>query len=66
MEWVVLRTLVEWGYTAERREIRPEELFSADEVIMTNSLIGAVSVLSLDGKRLGRPSDLCDRINGSV
>ncbi|MBW1912814.1 MAG: bifunctional anthranilate synthase component I family protein/aminotransferase class IV, partial [Deltaproteobacteria bacterium] len=66
MERVVLKTLVEWDYTAERREIKPEELFSADEVIMTNSLIGAVSVLSLDGKRLGRPSGLCDRINGSV
>ena len=66
IENVAKRTLGEWGYEIEKKEIKPEELFSADEVIITNSLIGAVPVISLDGKKLSKPSDLCERLNSLI
>ncbi|MBC2717494.1 MAG: aminodeoxychorismate synthase component I [Desulfobacteraceae bacterium] len=66
MEARVIQYLVEQGYQAKTRNIIPDDLFTADQVIMTNSLIGAVPVLSLDGKKLNSSADLCQRICEAV
>ena len=41
-------------------------VFAADEVMVTNSLVGAVPVLSLDGKKLPTPSDLWQKISKEI
>ena len=63
MEKMVCSLLRKWGYGIENRKVRQGDLFSVDQVIITNSLIGAVPVLSIDRKYLARPSDLWQKIN---
>jgi para-aminobenzoate synthetase component 1 len=43
-----------------------KDLFGFDEIMITNSLIGAVPVLSIDGKKLPKPSDLWKQINKAL
>ncbi len=50
-----LKTL---GYKIIEKQIFPEEMFCMDEVILTNSLIGALSIASLDNKNLKKPHHL--------
>ena len=66
MELVVNKLLLSWDYKVEKKTVLPQELFDVDEVLITNSLMGAVPVLSLDGKFLSKPSDLCQKINEEV
>ncbi len=49
---VLIRSLSDQGYEIRHCRIMPEELFAADRVIVTNSLMGEVPVLSLDGKAI--------------
>jgi para-aminobenzoate synthetase component 1 len=62
----VRRLLRHWGYAVEDRRLTTEDLLAADQVLLTNSLMGAVPALSLDDVRLGYDAALCDRINGVV
>jgi para-aminobenzoate synthetase component 1 len=62
MEKKVIQYLIEQEGLTEFRKIMPDELFSADQVIITNSLIGAIPVLSLDGKKLKNNPGLCQKI----
>ncbi|MCG2758320.1 MAG: aminodeoxychorismate synthase component I [Desulfobacteraceae bacterium] len=66
MEKVVRELLSNWGYMSESKKLYPEDLFLADQVIITNSLIGAIPVLSIDGKKLKKPTDLWMKINNAV
>jgi len=66
MEKVVCELLSNWGYVSESKKLYPEDLFLADQVIITNSLIGAVPVLNIDGKKLKKPTDLWLKINDAV
>lgn len=66
MEGAVSNLLSKWGYSLECIKIFPEEMLSFDEVILTNSLIGAVPVTSIDGKMLPEPSRRCVEINKEV
>jgi len=63
METPVCRYLEKNGYRVRKEKIRPPDLLEADTVLLTNSLIGAMPVLSLDGKKLGKSSDLWREIN---
>jgi para-aminobenzoate synthetase component 1 len=63
MSRVVCRYLAKKGYEIADRRLSPEDLFAGGEVLLTNSLMGAVPVLELDGKACPPPSDLCQRIN---
>ncbi len=63
MESIVDKLLLSWNYKVETKIVRPQELLNVDEVLITNSLMGAVPVLSLDRKLLSKPSDLCRKIN---
>jgi para-aminobenzoate synthetase component 1 len=66
MERAVCRQLLNWGYTAERARLTVKDLFAADDVLVTNSLLGAVPVLKLDDSSLSPPSDLWHRINDAI
>ncbi len=41
------------GEPAEERAVKPDELLSADEVFITNSLIGILPVVSVDNVLIG-------------
>lgn len=66
MEKVVCELLLSWGYMSESKKLCLEDLFLSDQVIITNSLIGAIPVLSIDGKKLKKPTDLWLKINNAV
>jgi para-aminobenzoate synthetase component I len=66
MESVVGELLSVWDYKIEKKIVQPQELFNADEILITNSLMGTVPVLSLDGKFLSKPSDLWQKINEEI
>lgn len=66
METVVCELLAEWGFRIENRIVRPEDLFDFDQIMITNSLIGAVPVLSIDGKKLPEPSNLWKKVNKAI
>ncbi len=63
MENAVIRVLSEWGFQRENRIVTRDDLFSADHVILTNSLMGAVPLLTLDGKKIEFCSDLQKKLN---
>jgi para-aminobenzoate synthetase component I len=58
MEKKVCDILSEMGYAITTQPVFPKDLFSFDTVLMTNALIGAVPVLSLDGKGFSPPATL--------
>ncbi len=66
METVVCKLLSVWDYKVEQRIVKPEDLFTADEIMVTNALIGAVPVLSLDDHKLPQPSNLWQKINKEI
>jgi para-aminobenzoate synthetase component 1 len=66
MEAAVGKLLAEWGYRIENKRVLIEDFFKFDQVMLTNSLMGAVPVLSIDGKKLPEPSDLWQKINKDV
>lgn len=66
MESAVCKLLSAWNFNIEKKVVRPQELLNADEVLVTNSLMGVVPVLSMDGKFLSKPSDLWRKINDEV
>jgi branched-subunit amino acid aminotransferase/4-amino-4-deoxychorismate lyase len=50
----VLELAGEWGMRIESREIAMDELFSADEVFITNSLIDVLPVAEIDGRSINK------------
>ena len=63
MEEKVCQLLLSWGYDLLEEKFQPEDLFDADNVMITNSLIGALPVVALDGKEMKSTPDLCKKIN---
>jgi para-aminobenzoate synthetase component 1 len=61
----ICRLLQSWGYRIDRRRIRPEALFEADQVLIANALMGAVPVIRVDD--IDRPAgdDLWQRLNNA-
>ena len=66
MQETVSDILKKWGYDVSHKKLIIEDLFSFEEVLVTNALMGSVPVLSIDGKALPTPSDLWQRINSEV
>ncbi len=66
MEQTVLKLLSEWGFHINNKKITKRDLLGADQVIVTNSLMGAVPALRLDKKKLKCSSDLWQKINNEV
>ncbi len=66
MEKAFSKVLDEWGYQIEAKEIKVDDIYSAKDVILTNSLMGAVPVVSLDNKKLQPNSNLWEKLNKEV
>ena len=66
MEAAINRLLTTWGYEVKRAKLRPKDMLEQDQVFLTNGLMGAVPVLSLDGNPLAPPTDLSRRINADI
>ena len=62
LRWLLPR----WGFSVEERRLTVEDLLAADQVILTNSLIGAVPAIALDDATLRHDAGLCDQINQAV
>lgn len=62
-----VRGLLErWGFAVEDRRLMVEDLLTADQVFLTNSLMGAVPALSVLDAPLRHDAALCDRLNDAV
>jgi para-aminobenzoate synthetase component 1 len=66
MEKVVFDLLADWGYRRTNRNVRVDDLFHADQMMITNSLIGAVPVLGIDGRKMPAPTNLWQKINEAI
>ncbi len=66
MEKTVLELLMTWGFHINKKEIIKKDLLDADQIIITNSLMGAVPALRVDNYQLKNPSDLWQKINNEV
>ena len=66
MQKAILKLLESGGYEISEKAVRMEEISDCEDLLVTNALIGAVPVLSIDGRNLPSPSDLWKRINGIV
>jgi para-aminobenzoate synthetase component 1 len=63
MEEKVSDLLASQGYNLEEKVIFLEDLFTADNIIITNSLIGAVPVKEIDRKAVKISRDICKKLN---
>jgi para-aminobenzoate synthetase component 1 len=66
MEKNIYGFLTNNGYSVECRSLYKDDLIPSDMVIMCNSLIGAVPVLSIDRCELEDSSNQCKRINKAL
>ncbi|MCP4747793.1 MAG: aminodeoxychorismate synthase component I [Desulfobacteraceae bacterium] len=63
---VVRRQLLRWGFHISQRTVKPEELRSAQLVLLTNALMGAAPVLSVDHCSILPESDLYQKLNNAI
>ncbi len=66
MEARVCRELKDQGYKVERKPMFPVDLYSADQVLLTNALMGVVPVLQLDDTPLAEPTGLSRNLNAAI
>lgn len=66
MEKRVIAFLSDQGFQLARRRVLPDDLGGFDAVLVTNSLMGAVPVLDVDGRRLSCDDALCRSVNAAV
>lgn len=66
MERKIKHLLVSWGYVIESRTMFPGDINETDQMLVCNSLMGAVPVLTLNGKKTADVSDLCLAINNGL
>jgi len=62
----VRQLLSRWGRRVEERPLALDELKRADQVFLTNSLLGAAPVTQIDQDPIPTSSALCERINREV
>jgi len=66
MEDKVSELFSSWGYDLERRGLWKEDLFVADNVFITNSMIGAIPILEIDKIPIKNSQDICKKINSML
>ena len=66
MAAAVRQLLVRWGKRVEERRLAPDDLKRADQVFLTNSLVGACPVTQIDREPIPSSAELCERINRAV
>jgi len=59
----ILTLLSDEGYDIQRKKMDREELCSYPNILLANALMGAVKVLSVDGKRIEQEKGICSMIN---
>jgi para-aminobenzoate synthetase component 1 len=63
MQEKVCGLLLNWGYNLSEEKVQHEDIFNADNVMITNSLIGALPVAAIDGKEVKYSSEFCGKVN---
>ncbi len=63
MQARALKALADLGLSHVHRKVVPQELFAADAVLLTNSLLGVIGAGYLDHTKLSRRGDLVQRLN---
>jgi para-aminobenzoate synthetase component 1 len=66
MEQAVLDLMGTRGYDVSRHPLFPADLSADDQILLTNSLMGAVPVLTVDGRRVADASALCASLNRAL
>ncbi len=66
MEACALEQLSAMGFHLVSKPLYPEDLFGADQVLLTNALMGCVPAIGLDGRPLAVPDALADRLNDRI
>jgi para-aminobenzoate synthetase component 1 len=66
MAAAVCRRLAAWGYDIAERPVRPAALWSAQQVLAANALMGAVPVVAIDGQARPGGNDLWVRLNDAL
>jgi para-aminobenzoate synthetase component 1 len=66
MEKEICKLLLEWGYSIQEERVNPHKLFSSTHVFVTNSLMGMMPVLGVDGNAFSPSSGLSQRINDAI
>ena len=59
----VLTMLSDKGYDIQKKRMPKEKFYSYPNIILTNALMGAVKVLTIDGKRIEQDTEFCPMIN---
>jgi para-aminobenzoate synthetase component 1 len=66
MERCACRQLADRGFRIERRLMRLEDLYAADQVLLTNALMGVVPVIGVNGTLVAEPTDLSQKLNAAI
>jgi para-aminobenzoate synthetase component 1 len=66
MAEAVCRQLTAWEYRIEHKPVQLADLLESDQVLATNSLMGAVPVIAVDGHRRPDGGDLWQRLNKAI
>ena len=66
MAAAVCRQLTAWGYTVEVAPVAPRDLMTADLVLSTSGMMGAVPVIAIDGVERDPGPDLWRRVNDAI
>ena len=66
MQHEIVTLMTRWGYKPSRKKIHVGDLFDADLVIVSNSLMGAVAATHIDGKPLNIKGNLIEKINRTL
>ncbi|MCD4721854.1 MAG: aminodeoxychorismate synthase component I [Desulfobacula sp.] len=59
----VLTILSDKGYDIRKKRMPKEKFYSYPNIILTNALIGAVKVLTIDGEKIEQDKEICSMIN---
>ncbi len=60
----LLTILSDKGYGIEKKKIDRDAFYSYPNILMANALMGAVKVLSVDGKKIEQEKGICSMMNG--
>jgi para-aminobenzoate synthetase component 1 len=61
-----LTLLSDKGYDIKRKKMSCEEFYSSPNILLANALMGAVKVLSVDGKKIEQEKGICSMINEHI
>jgi para-aminobenzoate synthetase component 1 len=66
MEHCVCRQLAGFGFRIERKPLYPVDLYSADQILLANALMGVVPVIRVDNTPVAEPTDLSHKLNEAI